>query len=254
MQELGKRQARVLDQLVAQDSQEAPTDAQVEQMLQDTVSVLFGGSLPERKTAEPPSHSAGAQDGSRARQGQDQNAASSEPRARHADAPAALPDAERTEPELSARDQDTSATRAPSKGPSAPQALGAEGSAAAEAAPHEPAPVGMRTKRSVIAPKENDSSQPAKNPLKRGPVPKGGAQEAEGAPVVHSSGASKHADVCNGSTLRAPAAVGPLSACRLCGVEVDRATDVFIAWSEHIRACDEQEAQAQSDEEDVVRQ
>jgi hypothetical protein len=224
VQELSKRQAGVLDRLASQDSIEQASAEQRQRMLQEAVQELFGG---------PP----GAQEGKLANGDEQAPVSVEEEQQEAANGSRPLPGMPAAVPSM----QDALRSAADAEEAGLGGAADGAKTAAVPAAQEQP-PTGMRRKRSVAC-KDGDISQPSEasaNPLKRGL--KGGL-----ASTGKGTGAGKPAKEQNG---HAPLDAAGILCDMLCGLKVDRVADVFIAWSEHIRACDAQEVQGASDDDD----
>ena len=111
--------------------------------------------------------------------------------------------------------------------------------------------MGVRKKRSIVVQKEPDEDA-GKNRLKR--MPEGAAKSSSmppvkaaqhKAPVQEDTGGAQNGSSVQKNAIRK---LKQTWRSRLCGVDVDRQADVFIAWSHHIQACDGQEVQEGNDE------
>jgi hypothetical protein len=258
MQVLGKRQARVLSDIVTQDIKEPPCSDELRQVQENAVRVLFGDGPVEEDAQHAP------QQAQQPHETEQDTAALPAPQQEQPRAPVNVSNG--------ATNGESDHRTVQDKGPPAssgcaevfapesattiqPEANGsatqlAQGNVTSDGvAADEPAPVGVRKKRSIAM--TEAAPQAGKHPLK---TEQQVAGKAGGQPAHSEQGTAGGANGAVGGAMTSEdlkTAIRKLQerwAGRLCGVDIDRKGDVFIAWSEHIQNCDKQEMQTENDE------
>lgn len=234
VQELEKRQAGVLNQLASGESHEAPSSEVVRQVHQAAVKVLFGEDSAE-------------DDGQTLQKDEDLKVANSDQLVTNGEVEHVREDESRPPESPAAGSKHETGEE---------KAVGVNGAQSTElgkAGADAPVPAGVRRKRSIVVQVSNAEAS-GKNHLKRESL--GAKKQSNAAPGKRDQ---RNTAVPPNGTKKAAVQGGAFRKLqeswenRLCGIDVDRKNDIFIAWSDHIHACDREEEAMQEGNEESPR-